>query len=257
MEITLSVDVKKVGEVLPNGSIVIRKELIKTTDSAISKESKFLLDKIIKVNQISHSDLLRKSWRKLNAIELNENIDRLIQAELVSKTDKDGSSFYSSNAPKSLSKPLKSDFDMAKDILNDSEIEEQANRPLSISIPSVWAYKNYLLQIISDEYLNDEEAILYIKSYVLDHERGIEEMRNKIKTLVQILENGEFGKRENIPEHVRMYVWRRDGGKCADCGSIRKLEFDHVIPISKGGSNTVRNVRILCEKCNRNKSNKI
>lgn len=59
--------------------------------------------------------------------------------------------------------------------------------------------------------------------------------------------------REAIPSAVRREVWRRDGGKCAQCGSRESLEYDHIIPVSKGGSNTARNVELLCEKCNRSK----
>ena len=50
------------------------------------------------------------------------------------------------------------------------------------------------------------------------------------------------GIRETIPDDVKMYVWKRDGGKCLKCGSQEKLEFDHIIPLSKGGSNTARNI---------------
>lgn len=60
-----------------------------------------------------------------------------------------------------------------------------------------------------------------------------------------------------IPIAVQREVWRRDKGKCSNCGSREKLEYDHIIPFSKGGSNTVRNIELLCEKCNRKKSNKI
>jgi len=60
-----------------------------------------------------------------------------------------------------------------------------------------------------------------------------------------------------IPENVRIEVWRRDGGKCARCGSREKLEYDHIVPFSKGGSNTARNVELLCEKCNRSKSDNV
>ncbi|MBF0103144.1 MAG: HNH endonuclease, partial [Desulfobacterales bacterium] len=41
------------------------------------------------------------------------------------------------------------------------------------------------------------------------------------------------------------------------CGSRENLEYDHIIPVSKGGSNTARNIELLCEKCNREKSDKI
>ena len=60
-----------------------------------------------------------------------------------------------------------------------------------------------------------------------------------------------------ISQKVKDLVWNRDGGKCVQCGSNMKLEFDHIIPFSKGGSNTYRNIQLLCEKCNRNKSGKI
>ncbi len=61
----------------------------------------------------------------------------------------------------------------------------------------------------------------------------------------------------SISDDVRLKVWRRDEGKCVKCGSLEKLEYDHIIPVSKGGSNTERNVRLLCEKCNRTKSDGI
>lgn len=60
-----------------------------------------------------------------------------------------------------------------------------------------------------------------------------------------------------IYQAVKDKVWKRDEGKCTQCGSREKLEFDHIIPHSKGGSNTYRNVQLLCEKCNRSKSDKI
>ncbi len=59
--------------------------------------------------------------------------------------------------------------------------------------------------------------------------------------------------RQAIPEVVRHEVWRRDQGRCARCGGQRRLEFDHIIPLSKGGSSTARNIQLLCESCNRTK----
>jgi len=56
-----------------------------------------------------------------------------------------------------------------------------------------------------------------------------------------------------ISVQVRREVWRRDQAKCVECGSQKNLEFDHIIPVSLGGSNTARNVQLLCEVCNRRK----
>ena len=61
----------------------------------------------------------------------------------------------------------------------------------------------------------------------------------------------------HIPSHVRREVWRRDQGRCTKCGSRNNLEFDHIIPVSKGGSSTARNVELLCQSCNGSKHNKI
>ena len=64
-------------------------------------------------------------------------------------------------------------------------------------------------------------------------------------------------RREPIHQRVRHEVWRRDEGCCVDCGSRDRLEFDHIIPVSRGGSNTARNIELRCESCNRRKSDRI
>lgn len=60
-------------------------------------------------------------------------------------------------------------------------------------------------------------------------------------------------KRETIPQNIKDKVWQRDNGMCVECGSKEKLEFDHIIPFSKGGSSSYRNIQLLCEPCNRKK----
>jgi hypothetical protein len=61
----------------------------------------------------------------------------------------------------------------------------------------------------------------------------------------------------HIPQDVRQVVWLRDEGRCVECGSESELQFDHTIPHSKGGANTVENIRILCRICNSNKRARI
>jgi 5-methylcytosine-specific restriction endonuclease McrA len=60
-----------------------------------------------------------------------------------------------------------------------------------------------------------------------------------------------------IAQEVKTEVWQRDGGKCVECGAIEYLEFDHIIPLSKGGASSVNNLQLLCRKCNSKKSDKI
>lgn len=56
-----------------------------------------------------------------------------------------------------------------------------------------------------------------------------------------------------IPQDVKIAVAARDDGRCRQCGSTTELRFDHVIPWSKGGANTVANIQLLCGPCNRHK----
>ncbi len=60
-----------------------------------------------------------------------------------------------------------------------------------------------------------------------------------------------------IPSDVRVRVWLRDGNKCKNCGAQEDLEFDHIIPVAKGGSNTENNIELLCSACNRMKASHI
>lgn len=59
---------------------------------------------------------------------------------------------------------------------------------------------------------------------------------------------------QRVGYDTRLFVWRRDAGRCCHCGSTADLQFDHVIPISWGGSSVAANVELLCGKCNREKS---
>lgn len=70
-----------------------------------------------------------------------------------------------------------------------------------------------------------------------------------------------INKKRNVSVRTRHKVLERDGFRCQDCGASPAmgavLEVDHTIPVSKGGTNEMSNLRTLCADCNRGKSDRI
>lgn len=60
-----------------------------------------------------------------------------------------------------------------------------------------------------------------------------------------------------IPQAVKIAVAIRDEGTCVVCGSDEDLQYDHIIPFSRGGeSGDPDNIQLLCGSCNRAKGNR-
>lgn len=47
---------------------------------------------------------------------------------------------------------------------------------------------------------------------------------------------------------------KADGGRCAKCGSTRRLEVDHRLALRDGGEDVADNLQILCHDCHAKKS---
>lgn len=61
-----------------------------------------------------------------------------------------------------------------------------------------------------------------------------------------------------IPTAVKLEVWKRDKGRCVECGSSVNLHFDHIIPWSRGGTSLTReNIQLLCARHNLAKHDRI
>ena len=60
-----------------------------------------------------------------------------------------------------------------------------------------------------------------------------------------------------IPAAVKLAVWKRDEGHCTfvgtngeRCGSQHRLEYDHILPVARGGQSTADNLRLRCRPHN-------
>lgn len=74
----------------------------------------------------------------------------------------------------------------------------------------------------------------------------IREYRARYRAALQNA-SGDFTVREWI-ELCEVY-----GNVCLCCRRAESLEVDHVIPLSRGGSNSIANIQPLCRSCNRKK----
>lgn len=101
----------------------------------------------------------------------------------------------------------------------------------------------------------NEKQILDLKAKLSEKLRADGEFVSSMS--IEVLKSTKSKRTRTITQNVKDRVWNRDGGKCVQCDSNENLEFDHIIPFSKGGANTYRNIQLLCEQCNRQKSNKI
>ena len=55
-------------------------------------------------------------------------------------------------------------------------------------------------------------------------------------------------------ESLKKLVTARDGYRCKMCGTTRNLQLDHIIERSDGGTDDIRNLRWLCPKCHKTKT---
>jgi len=62
--------------------------------------------------------------------------------------------------------------------------------------------------------------------------------------------------RKQLRPKLRWAVLSRDNFRCVCCGRSSKesiLHVDHIIPLSKGGESSMKNLRTLCGECNMGK----
>ena len=104
-----------------------------------------------------------------------------------------------------------------------------------------------------DEGLTAEEVELTL----FDRERRRDAKFDRLRKIRAREADLAEARRERIPEEVRAFVWERDEGQCVTCGAKDDLQFDHVIPVARGGGASVDNIQILCGDCNRQKSDSI
>lgn len=142
------------------------------------------------------------------------------------------------------------EFDFISGMAHRGIVREQESAPVAVAQDerrTWWMFRGRFYW--EDDGLSADEVLALV------HERE-RRRRRRIDRAVDMMladEQASGPRREPIPEDVRREVFRRDGGRCATCGSDELLQFDHVIPVALGGASTPANLQLLCAPCNRDK----
>ena len=72
------------------------------------------------------------------------------------------------------------------------------------------------------------------------------------------------GASRHIPASIRDAVFARDKGRCTyagpdgvRCRATHRLQIDHIVPYARGGTNAAANLRLLCERHNKQEAERV
>lgn len=139
-------------------------------------------------------------------------------------------------------------YQAAQDYKNGFRLPEKVKVYEKIK-PGIWSY-NGVFELV-DSWIQAESNRKVFKFKL----EAVEEL---IELGGQRIIHDDVVKRRIIPTPVKLEVWKRDGGKCVECGATDELHFDHIIPFSRGGTSlSADNIQLLCARHNISKGNKI
>jgi len=131
-------------------------------------------------------------------------------------------------------------------------------------------YNYYLFQKICDncsKYINEAFQILFndrnlMRSFSLITSKSILNLKQQ-DFPEYLINDGKLKRYTHWNKWLKDALLHREKGCCAECACDltnilaieNKINIDHIVPISKGGTSDPTNLQILCTKCNSNKSN--
>lgn len=170
-------------------------------------------------------------------------------------------------------------------ILAYQKLHYEANRDERLNYYKLHRKKEYVVARDKQRYQDNKESfVAYAKQWNLANKEHIaaylqankDERAAKAKQYRQTPEgkaadksnrnNRRSRKKNNGGKHTGAQIlalFDLQSGKCPYCKSklsktgSNKYHVDHVMPLSKGGSNDISNIQLLCPKCNLSKSDKL
>jgi 5-methylcytosine-specific restriction endonuclease McrA len=108
--------------------------------------------------------------------------------------------------------------------------------------------------------LRQEWELKFLEKIKCCHQRNLDKVVKKILKKIDSVKYSlvSRSKKYNVEcnitiEELRNLVFDQYGNKCKYCDKILKTDamvFDHIIPISKGGSSNIENIQLICRTSN-------
>ncbi len=115
-------------------------------------------------------------------------------------------------------------------------------------------YEQIIHTVIASKYADEKTKIEMQKELEWVIASKQKQAEKKVKKIHSQRRRSDFAK--NYDQFMLALI-QRDGYKCAICGTIENLTIDHIVPLSKGGSDEINNLRLLCRTHNSQKGDKI
>lgn len=120
------------------------------------------------------------------------------------------------------------------------------------------AFQFYAADFLADEnvaLMSNQELGSQFRDIMAAAQRGDRGALMKCSWIGGFAAGGDAARRPTVPMDRRKRVMQ--AGKCAYCSSTHRLELDHIIPWSRGGTHDETNLQCLCKQCNRRKYNRM
>lgn len=137
----------------------------------------------------------------------------------------------------------------------------KTNRVLSAAIQSVMFFtnRNNMRIRLFDEW--EKLGLLEIAIPIKERRKTKKEIEREKFSMLSRADNNnrrasQNGNAGTFTQKEWLDILDRYGHKCLSCGTKSRIAVDHVIPLSRGGTNTADNLQPLCRTCNSTKGAK-
>lgn len=123
----------------------------------------------------------------------------------------------------------------------------------------IWLYRDaFYVTDRSPKTSELDEVTIRIKALYFQDDLALKRLREQVANFEAIGRvSGDKAGRQPIPDDVKLLVWSRDGAACVRCRATVDLQFDHIIPLSRGGGDQAENIQLLCRSCNLSKGSRL